>query len=107
LVSERAGHAATNYNPLIESCKVNEVKPLAPATGVRSEAVVLPTPNEFAELGTGSAHPGSCPKATLALISGLRHVVFTNRWGEQMCGASGRSSCCTGGLLILMGTIPT
>jgi transposase len=49
--SERAGHAAAIYYSLIESCKLNQVNPLAYLTYVlehaRDKSVTLPTPDEF------------------------------------------------------------
>ena len=57
--SERAGHAAAIYYSLVESCEANKVNPLTYLTYVlsnaRRKAVMLPTPDEFATLGTAPA----------------------------------------------------
>ena len=51
--SERAAHAAAIYYSLVESCKANKVNPLTYLTYIvanaRNRAVVLPTPDEFAD----------------------------------------------------------
>ena len=60
--SERAGQAAAIYYSLVESCKASKVNPLTYLTHVlsnaRNRAAVLPTPDEFATLGT--APVGEC-----------------------------------------------
>ncbi|MGH2448790.1 MAG: IS66 family transposase [Steroidobacteraceae bacterium] len=52
--SEKAGHAAAIYYSLVESCKANKVNPLTYLTYVlsnaRNKSLVLPTPDEFADL---------------------------------------------------------
>lgn len=49
--SERAGHAAPIYYPLVESCKATTVNPLTYVTYVlanaRSKSLTLPTPDKF------------------------------------------------------------
>lgn len=60
--SERAGHAAAIYYSLVESCKANKVNPLTYLTYIlsnaRNKAVVLPTPDDFADRSTAPA--GGC-----------------------------------------------
>lgn len=59
--SEKAGHAAAIYYSLVESCKANKVNPLTYLTYVlgnaRNKALVLPTPDEFANLSATPAGP--------------------------------------------------
>ncbi len=53
--SERGGHAAAIWYTLIESCKLNEFKPLACLTfvlkNVRSKAFDLPRSDRFGKAG--------------------------------------------------------
>ena len=60
--SERAGHAAAIYYPLVESCKANSLNPVTYLTYIfsnaRNRAVQLPAPDEFATLGAAAA--GRC-----------------------------------------------
>ena len=58
--SERAGHAASNYYSLVESCKANKINPLTYLTYIlanaRNKSITLPTPDETA--ASNIAHVG-------------------------------------------------
>ena len=72
--SERAGHAAAIYYSLVESCKASSINPLTYLTYVlsnaRNRAVQLPTPDEFATLGTAPA--GRCALSQSGVGSPVR-----------------------------------